>query len=263
MRLFFALAAVLSMPVCIGDTKNAYQQSPGPSVPCFLEIDEAVEKWYFHRFGTKLNCRTHVIPLHKALQGHPEAGKLFEGMINKILKGEDFGFKSTTHERNLYVGKVDGEKVLVCHQVDDFAVASRNIETAKKFISMVDSHVTTSFKGMGIETESGMFVRYNGLDVHQTREYCKLNCQTYIDRILQTHGWTSPSPGESDRHDAVPMTAEVSQQLQLLEGPAEGTAAHKALEKEVGYSYRQVLGEIVYAYVLCRPDIGYAVTFLS
>jgi hypothetical protein len=40
--------------------------------------------------------------------------------------------------------------------------------------------------------------------------------------------------------------------------------AHKnTLESEVGYSYRQVLGEIVYAYVVCRLDIGYAATFLS
>jgi hypothetical protein len=197
------------------------------------------------------------------LQGHPEAGKLWEGMINEILESKEFDFHSTMHERNLYVGTVGGETVLVCRQVDNFAVASWNIEASKKFISMVNEHVTTSFEGMGVETASGMFVRYNGLDVHQTREYCKLNCETYIDRILQTHGWTSPSPGESDRHDAVPMTHEVSQQLQLLEGPAEGTPAHKALEQEIGYSYRQVLGEIVYAYVLCRPDIGYAVTFLS
>jgi hypothetical protein len=29
------------------------------------------------------------------------------------------------------------------------------------------------------------------------------------------------------------------------------------------FSYRQVLGELIYAYVVCRLDIGYAITFLS
>jgi hypothetical protein len=46
-------------------------------------------------------------------------------------------------------------------------------------------------------------------------------------------------------------------------GPPEGTVEHRHLEQDVGYSFCQVLGELTYAYVLCRPDIGYAVTLLS
>jgi hypothetical protein len=51
--------------------------------------------------------------------------------------------------------------------------------------------------------------------------------------------------------------------ISTLEVPLEGTQEHHALESEVGYSYRQVLGEIVYAYVVCCLDIGYTATFLS
>jgi hypothetical protein len=51
--------------------------------------------------------------------------------------------------------------------------------------------------------------------------------------------------------------------LSTLEGPLEGTQEHHALESEVGYSYRQEFGEIVYAYVVCHLDIGYAAMFLS
>ena len=46
-------------------------------------------------------------------------------------------------------------------------------------------------------------------------------------------------------------------------GPPEGTVEHRRLEQDVRYSFRQVLGKLTYAYVLCRPDIGYAVTLLS
>jgi hypothetical protein len=49
----------------------------------------------------------------------------------------------------------------------------------------------------------------------------------------------------------------------LLQGPSEGTPEHKDLERKAGFSYRQVLGELIYAYVVCRVDIGYAATFLS
>ena len=46
-------------------------------------------------------------------------------------------------------------------------------------------------------------------------------------------------------------------------GPKEGTAHHTALEKKMGFSYRNLLGELMYAYMTCRFDIGYAVTTLS
>jgi hypothetical protein len=37
----------------------------------------------------------------------------------------------------------------------------------------------------------------------------------------------------------------------------------KELEWKVGYSYRQVLGEIIYTYVVCHVDISYAAMFPS
>jgi hypothetical protein len=51
--------------------------------------------------------------------------------------------------------------------------------------------------------------------------------------------------------------------LQLLQGPAEDTKEHSALESTMGFSYQQVLGELIYAYVVCGLDIGFAVTFLT
>jgi hypothetical protein len=184
-------------------------------------------------------------------------------MITGILEKE-LGFRSTVHERNLYRGVIDGKSVLVCRQVDDFAIASHDPATAETLVGLINARVTTVHQGIGLERASGMHCRYNGLDVHQTADYTKLNCETYIDRVLQTHGWTSPYEGETDRHDSVPMTSDVSNRLVTLEdGPAEGTIEHKRLEQSIGYSFRQILGELTYAYVLCRPDIGYAVSLLS
>jgi hypothetical protein len=226
-----------------------------------LEIDDAYRSWYKKRFGKDEDPRTHVIPVNKALQGHPEAGVLWETMIVGILDG--LGFQSTTHERNLYRGEIDGELVLVCRQVDDFAVASRTNAAANKLIAMINEKVTTDNQGIGVEGSSGVASRYNGVDIHQTRDYIKLSCETYIDRVLQTHGWEVPGARETDRHDTVPLSSDAAKSMILLEGPAEGTREHKALELEAGFSYRQVLGELIYAYVVCRVDIGYAATFLS
>ena len=51
-----------------------------------------------------------------------------------------------------------------------------------------------------------------------------------------------------------------------VNGPKEGTAEHLihlALETKAGFAYRTLLGEMMYAYVSCRPDIGYPITLMS
>ena len=45
--------------------------------------------------------------------------------------------------------------------------------------------------------------------------------------------------------------------------PKEGTLDHLNLEKSMGFSYQTLLGELMFAYVTCCPDIAYALTTLS
>jgi hypothetical protein len=156
MRLFFALSAALSLIVTFADTKNAYQQSPAPSVMCYLGIDDAYRSWYRKHYGEDIDPSTHVIPVGKAFQGHPEAGVLWEKMITGILGSDELDFKSMTHERNLYRGEIDGEMVLVCRQVDDFAIASKSPDAAKKLITTINKHATTENLGIGIRDEHGI-----------------------------------------------------------------------------------------------------------
>jgi hypothetical protein len=263
MKLFFGLCAFLEMIVLLGDVDNAYQNSPSPTEPCFLEADEAYCSWYLKRFGIVIDPQTHVIPALRAIQGHPEAGRLFEDFILKILQRPPLNFTTTVHERNLYRGEIDGKLVLVARQVDDFAIGCTCVETAKKLIEIINSRVTTKNQGIGTLTSSGLSHHYNGLDVHQTSRYIKISCETYIHRMLQTHGWESPGPKESDRPDSVPLHPDVASKIALLTGPAEGTPEYDNIAKEMKFSYRQLLGELIYAYTLVRPDIGFAVCFLA
>jgi hypothetical protein len=261
--LFFAIAASQNKIVTFVDTTNAFQQSPPPTEQCYLEIDDAYASWHMKRFGKAADRTTHVIPLGRALQGHPEAGALWEKMANTILKDPKLGFKATTHERNLYRGNVRGEVVYLCRQVDDFSIASDTRETADYIVSIVSSHATTTSQSIGETTTDGAHCRYNGVDIWQSWDSVKISCETYIDRLLQTHNWSAPSPNESDRHDCIPFSSDTVNTLQLLRGPEEGTKEHSALEVSVGFQYRQVLGELMYAYIVCRLDIGFAVTFLA
>ena len=60
-----------------------------------------------------------------------------------------------------------------------------------------------------------------------------------------------------------PLPMDTLHNISTQAGPAEGTSEHQALEDQKGFSYRTLLGEIMYAYVSCRPDIGYPITLMS
>lgn len=255
MRLFLALAAVEGLQVTIGDVVNAFQSlNPPPTDLCFAEADDAYITWYERKTGIRLDPHKYVVPILRTIQGHPEAGALYEAEITKILVDE-LGFQPTTQEPNLLRGSIDGHLVLICRQVDDFAIATSDPATAEKLIARLNKYVTVESEGVGS--------KFNGIEIEQTRDYLRQHCTSYIERVLQSHGWEQPAARESDRHDSVPMRPEDSARLQALTGPVEGSPEHKLLAAEMKFGYRQLLGELLYAYLVCRLDIGYAVATLS
>ena len=59
------------------------------------------------------------------------------------------------------------------------------------------------------------------------------------------------------------MTADAVFQRRLEEAPTPTPEEIKAMEKLMGFGYRQAIGKLIYALVTCRPDISYSVIKLS
>ena len=76
-RLFFAIAANLNLKVYGGDAKDAFTHSPGPELATYLAIDDAYSEWYENEYGKTID-QSLVLPILRALQGHPESGRLWE-----------------------------------------------------------------------------------------------------------------------------------------------------------------------------------------
>jgi hypothetical protein len=255
LRLFFALASARGHYIRSADCTNAFAQTDPPPVAAYMKIDESYRDWYQQKY--KKPCPDGmVLPIEKALQGHPMASYLWSTKIQAILLGPDFNLKWTTHERNLYSGVFDDEPILVCRQVDDFAIAAPSEKTTIAFIERIRSLDITI-------RDDGPMEKFNGVDVRQARDHVQLSATSFIERMLISHGWDKekkhPPPSK-----LVPMTDYMRTIVQGAEpGPAEGTKAHKDLEDEMKFAYRTVLGELLYAYVIGRFDIGYAVTTLA
>ena len=256
MRLFFALCAhegFISLKV---DATNAYANSPPPDQPIFVFIDNQYADWYFERFGLHVS-REMVLPVQHALQGHPESGALWERFVNSVIARH--GFTSTTHERSLYQGTFKGHRMLICRQVDDLAIGCSDINA-------VQDLVRTICQEDGIDRrDEGILNSFNGVDVDQTDRYIKVSCESYIDKLLAHYGWSASGSHETDAKPIEPLASSTIQQMFLdyETSPLDGTPEHSALEKATGFSYRSVLGALIYAYVVARPDIGYAVTTLA
>jgi hypothetical protein len=83
-----------------------------------------------------------------------------------------------------------------------------------------------------------------------------------VKRVLQMRGWGTPAACvEIDRFASVPMTAAaVTSPPRVDTSPSEDTQDHRDLETDVGFSHHPVLGELVYAYIVCHLDVTFAVT---
>ena len=261
--MFFALATSLGYCIYGGDALDAFAHSPPPVVPTYVSIDDAYAEWYEWKHKIKLD-RSKVLPVLHALQGHPESGKLWEKHINKILFSPELNFKCTTHDRTIYSTLYKGHKILLLRQVDDFAMASPTEDIAKEIYDIIGRKLMLP----GEETPPfgylGLIHDYNGVALEQSRKHLIVSGEPYIRRVLKTHGWDQPSATESSsEHKAVPFSADIIPALYKDVGPEENTKEHADLQEKEGFGYRSLLGELMYAYVTCRPDIGYHVTTLS
>jgi len=204
-------------------------------MPTFMKSDDAFCDWHLERTGVLLD-KDLVLPVLRALQGHPEAARLWEEYISAILK--DVGFKNTTHKKNIYTGQFCGEKVLLVCQVDDFALGCCKECTAKSVHSEIGAKLTLHNEAEVPFEHLGLVDSFDGYDVLQTRDYIMLSAESYNLRLLKAHGWDNPSPRESSNKPKPPLhESDVANLFNLAAGPVENTPEHKALEAEQGFGY--------------------------
>jgi hypothetical protein len=251
-RLFFAITATIQYYVLLTDAINAYANARGPTKTTYLRVDPAYADWYQARFGVTLTLDM-VVEAKHALQGHPEAGKLFEELVNDILLNR-MKFSTTSHERNLYLGYFNGHKVYICRQVDDLAIAAPSIAIGQALISAIGQHLTLA--------GDSLLTKFNGIQVEQSAQYIRIYSEDYISRLCENYGWSTPS---NSAYSTVkePMLDPIYKQLDTDVGPPEHSTEGQQISATAGFSYRSLLGALMYAYVTCRLDIGYAVTKLS
>ena len=252
-RIFWALSAIYNYVVSGGDASNAFAEASAPKAKLFVTIDAVFREWYTEIEKKPLIPQNYVLPVNHALQGHPESPRLWSNKIHSIMT--KLGYKNTTHESCLYVKYIEDKPIFFLRQVDDFLISSKHEQIANRQYDLIQKSLKEPMKRFGIVTA------FNGTDVSQTKNFIKVSCKTYISKILKGHGW------ENLQHSATTTTPMRSDSKYILEletsrGPTE-VQDQKTLATEMKFSYRQAIGELLFAAITCRPDVMYPVIKLS
>jgi hypothetical protein len=270
-RLFWAITASEGLITLGCDVANAFAEAPPPTVPFYMEVDDQFRDWWVNCMKREPIQTGWVIPIQRALQGHPESPRLWHQHIHNILTKTE-GFECCTHEPCLYFKRDTNEEdgndepevylkktandgfVLILRQVDDFAISGSSREECNKVRQIIQNQMANELHDLGV------IKRFNGLDIHQARDYVKTSCELYIDKIVRHHGWENEKAADRP----VPMRNDAAYQatLELATAP-ETEKEQRELEKAMGFSYRQAIGELIFALTICRPDIAVPVIKLS
>jgi hypothetical protein len=250
-RIFYALAAAENLHLYGADVSNAFAEAPPPRQGFYIRPDKAFHAWWTHHKHNPPIPPGYMIPILSAMQGHPEAPRLWEKHADRILRG--IGLVPTTHEPCLYSGVINNHCVLLLRQVDDFSVAAASQSITSHFFDLIDDHLTIPLKRLGLIT------LFNGIDVLQTRDYIRISCRSYIERACKKYldSWMR-SHHMSHKPTPLPQAESFMKSFLAAVGDPSSSVQDK-LAATMGAKYKNGVSELIYALVTCQPDISHAV----
>ena len=103
--------------------------------------------------------------------------------------------------------------------------------------------------------------RFNGRrDINQSRDDAKISCQLYIGKIVNHHGWENGKA--ANRPVRMGNATAYQATLELATAP-ETEKEQRELERTMGFSDHQAIGELISALTIRQLDIAIPVIKLS
>ena len=180
-----------------------------------------------------------VCRLNKGLYGLKQAGHLWHKVMCKKIV--ELGFKQAHADPCVFTLENDGKIIaIIALYVDDFIITG----IFTHIISFKDK-ILNIFKGKDLG-ESKFIL---GIQITQTQQNVELLQSTYVNRLI----------------DEVGMTGANFTQVPVSGGDVkESTTQGQNFDAlETSTPYRNIVGKLMYAMVGTRPDIAFAVGYLS
>lgn len=225
LRLLFALSVKLGFVITHLDVTTAF-------------LNGALDETIFMQLPEGFSEHAHegqVLKLKKAIYGLKQSSRAWYRKVDECLL--NIGYRKSKIEPCMYTKIRNNLRTIVTIFVDDFFIFSNDCNETEYLKNVLASHF--KLKDLGdIRKCLGVNV-----SVNKSKKTITLSQSDYIDQVLQKFNMSQCKPIQT------PMETK----LHVSKG-----------ENYVGkFPYQQVIGCLMYLAVLTRPDITYAVGFLS
>lgn len=226
LRLLFALAVQLDLDTVHLDVKTAFLNG---------ELDETIYMQKPDGFECSNDDKSKVLKLKKAIYGLKQSSRAWHKKVDSTMVAN--GYKKCKLEPCLYTKIVNGLRTIVTLYVDDFFIFSND----KKEIRLLKDVLSSQFTIKDL----GEIKQCLGMTVNTDKENNAITlCQEkYIDQLLCKFNMSECK------------TVDTPMETKLSSVKSQGVKSDNP--------YQQLIGSLMYLAVLTRPDIAYAVGFLS
>ena len=189
--------------------------------------------------------------LNKALYGLKQAPRLWFQDIDSFLKSASMGFVQSTADPNLYLSP--SRSAILLLYVDDILIAGPTTKIKEEIKFLLNMQYRMS--------DLGPAKQFLGLRIVQTPESgtTTLSQEYAIDDLLLKYGMSEANGVHT------PLETIKAMQSELLYNST-GTpmaAINTELSSEEQSQYQSIVGSVMYIMLGSRPDICYAVSYLS
>ncbi|KAI8424616.1 hypothetical protein MSG28_003049 [Choristoneura fumiferana] len=225
LRLLFALAVRLGFDISHLDVTTAFLNG-------FLE--ETIYMQIPEGFVGG-NTDGKVLKLKRAIYGLKQSSRAWYRRVDDCLVQS--GYIKSKLEPCLYVNSSNGLKTIIALYVDDFFLFSNDEQETKR----IKQELSSQFKLKDL----GQVKQCLGMNVNIDKQnnVITLDQESYIDQLLHRFNMTESKVAET------PM----EEKLNL----------EKASDCKSEFPYQQLIGSLMYLAVLTRPDIMYALSYMS
>ena len=223
-RLFLALCAAKGHQIRSADSQNAHTHAEACGIETRIQADNACIEWAQEILQKDVR-RGSVMKVSHSLQRHPLSGKLWMGMIDKILI-DDLGFSTTTHDLCIHKRTDSEGTILIPREVDDFLIGTTDKFIAERITERIGKQVKFQYEENPPTTFLGLAEDHDGADVRQFNDSIPMQSKGCAKWMLKTHGWDKESPDgpkpckdkEKEGHSVSPMPAECLTRIHKEDG---------------------------------------------
>lgn len=224
LRLLFALSVQLGLNIRHLDVTTAF-------------LNGTLEETIFMRIPVGFSDPTHsgqVLKLKKAIYGLKQSSRMWYKKVDECLL--KIGYFKSKYEPCMYLKRVNKNIVIVTLYVDDFFIFSNDLKETQSLKDILANNF--KIKDLG-ELKKCLGVNVN---IDKCKKSISLNQKDYIEKILHKFHMSNC------KTVLTPMESKLQPSGDSYVG---------------NFPYQQIIGCLMYLAVLTRPDIAFAVGFLS